>query len=440
MTKAFFALLPLLIVTSAALAAVKPNSLFSEGAVLQQGIKVPVWGTAADGEEVTVEFQGQTVSTTARNGFWMVKLDPLKAGGPFTMKINDLEIKNILVGEVWVCSGQSNMAWPLSRTENAETAIASADDPMLRLFLVPKQAYQKVLPEAWKECTPESAANFSAVGYYFGKHLRETLKVPVGLIDSSVGGTPVEAWTSLNVVKATGIQTPVRRAYLYNSMIAPLLPYGIRGAIWYQGESNAPRAKDYRTLFPTMIKNWRDAWGLGDFPFLFVQIAPYARNLPEGTWAFLREAQLLTALNVPNTAMAVITDLGEEKEIHPQKKEPVGGRLALAARVIAYGEKIIYSGPIYKSMEIQGDKIVLSFDHVGGGLVAKDGPLMGFTISGADGNFIQAKAEIAGDKVVVSSPEVKNPKAVRYGWTNWMVVNLFNKEGLPASPFRTDSD
>lgn len=432
-------------------AAVKPHALFSDNAVLQQGMKVPIWGTADDGEKVTVKFQDQAVSTTAKRGRWILWLSPLKAGGPFTMRINTIELHNILVGEVWVCSGQSNMEMPLSQSANAEKTIADSKDSSLRLLTVPIAVTRpKELAVSWEECAPKAAPDFSAVGYYFGRDLRKSLKVPVGLINSSVGGTYAEAWTSRRTLKAdpafktildNPLPAPNRPSCLYNGMIAPLLPYAIRGAIWYQGESNAGQAYLYRTLFPAMIRDWRENWGQGDFPFLFLQIAPFGKIESEpvdSMWAELREAQLLTSQNVPNTAMAVITDFGSETDIHPQQKEPVGVRLAMAARAVAYGEHIVYSGPVYKSMKIENERAVLSFDHVGGGLTAKDGELKGFTIAGQDGKFFNAQAEIRGNKVAVWNPKVERPVAVRYGWSDCPVVNLFNKGGLPASPFRTD--
>lgn len=435
-----------LIALSAASAAVKPNPLFSDGAVLQQGMRLPVFGTATD-EKVTVEFQGQKVTAVVSGGYWILHLKPLKPGGPFTMKINDLELRNILVGEVWICSGQSNMGFQVSQCENADAAIASSRDTKLRLLSVPKTDKIGEFAVSWKECGPDTVGTFTGVGYFFGRDLRKDLKVPVGLIDSSVGGTPAEAWVSRDMLKAnfpymlakepprTGKGRP---AALYNAMIAPLQPYGIRGAIWYQGEANAGRAYEYRSLFPALIGNWRQAWHQGEFPFYFVQLAPFAASA-EGTWPELREAQLLTARTVPNTAMAVITDIGTEKNIHPPKKEPVGHRLALAARALIFGERIEYSGPIYKKMDVEADKVLIAFDHVDGGLVSSQKQLPGFTICGADEKFVPAKAEIRRDTgIVVWSPNVPNPVAVRYGWSNWMVVDLFNKAGLPASPFRTD--
>lgn len=486
----------ILTATSPALRAeVKLNSLFSDGVVLQRGVAVPVWGTAKDGEKVTVTFQDQTVVTTARNGRWLVRLNRLKAGGPFTLSVtgdNMVVINNVLVGEVWLCSGQSNMAFELSRAANAEEAIAAATDPELRLFTVPRSAVdtpQTDAPGTWQESTPETARSFSAVGYFFGRDLHRALRVPVGLIDSSVGGTPAEAWTSRAALerepelkplldryaetiktydpvaaaarhqqavarhkqavakaRAEGKKAPAaprapgdprtaarRPSCLYNGMIAPLQPFAIAGAIWYQGEANAGRAVEYRTLFPAMIRNWREAWGQGNFPFLFVQIAPYRGMTPE-----IREAQLWSWQTVPRTAMAVITDVGDETDIHPTRKEPVGSRLALAARAIAYGEKLEYSGPVYRSMKIKSGKAILSFKHTGSGLVAKDGALKGFTIAGTDGNFTPATARIEGNKVIVESAWVPVPRAVRYGWAATPDVNLFNQEGLPATPFRTD--
>lgn len=487
---------------------VKPNPLFSEGAVLQRGLPVPVWGTADEGEAVTVKIQDQAATATAdKDGKWMVKLAELKVGGPYTLTIagkNTVEVPDVLVGDVWVCSGQSNMEWNLARTVDATEAIEKSADPKLRLFTVQKAtstspvAEVKVDPRAkqgvWLESKPENVPGFSAVAYYFGRDLRKALDVPVGLIHTSWGGTPAEAWTSREFLESEPILERVITDYnkvlenfsaaeakfkeaqekyraevaaakeagkpepgaprapvsprnqnqptvLYNAMIAPLLPYAIKGAIWYQGESNAGRAFHYRTLMPTLIKSWRTAWNQGDFPFFMVQLAPFMKKTDkpgDSAWAELREAQLFTTHALPATGMAVITDVGEEDDIHPRKKEPVGARLALAARMIAYGEPIVGSGPEYESMKIEGDRAILRFKHVGQGLVAKDGPLTGFAIAGEDHRFVNAEAEIVGDTVVVRSDKVSRPVAVRYGWANFPVVNLWNKDGLPATPFRTD--
>lgn len=439
-------------------AEVKPNVLFSDGAVLQRGQNIPVWGTAKEGEKVTVELAGQTATTTAKGGKWKLELKPLEAGGPFSMKIsgdNEVTVNNLLVGEVWVASGQSNMEWTLNQAFQPEVEKPKANFPEIRMITAKKAASLQPLDQiegSWQVCSPETVGNFSAVAYYFARDLHAKLGVPVGIISTSWGGTPAQAWTSAegfegqpelkgyaDQLKAAAEKPPENGpgphfpSALYNAMIAPVVPYGMKGVIWYQGESNAGQSKQYQTLFPAMIADWRTKWKLGDFPFLFVQIAPFNGQPPE-----IREAQFLTLAKSKNTAMAVITDYGDAKDIHPKQKEPVGNRLSLAARALAYGEKIVYSGPLYKEMKVAGSEVAISFDHTGGGLVAKDGDLKGFTIAGADGKFVPAKAVIKGDAVVVSAEGVIDPKAVRYGWINVPDVNLFNKDGLPASPFRTD--
>ncbi len=436
-------------------AEVKPNVLFTDGAVLQRGQNVPVWGTANDGEKVTVEIAGQTATTTAQGGKWKLELKPLKAGGPFSMKIsgdNEVTVNNLLVGEVWVASGQSNMAWTINQFFQLEAEKPKANFPQIRMFTVNNVTSLTPLDEVqgkWQESSTETVGDFSAVAFFFARDLQAKLGVPVGIISSSWGGTPAQAWTSAegfegqpelkdyaDQLKAAVIPENGPHhlpAALYNAMIAPVIPYGMKGVIWYQGESNAGQSKQYQTLFPAMIADWRAKWKLGDFPFLYVQIAPFEGQPPE-----IREAQFLTLAKSKNTAMTVTTDCGDANDIHPKQKEPVGHRLSLAARALAYGEKIEYSGPLYQEMKAAGGKAWISFSHVGGGLVAKDGELKGFTIAGANRKFVPAKAVIEGDKVVVSAEGVANPKAVRYGWKNVPDVNLFNKEGLPASPFRTD--
>jgi sialate O-acetylesterase len=447
-----------LLLTATAHAAVKPNALFSDGAVLQHGMKVPVWGTAKDGEKVTVSFQGQEVSTTAKDGRWRADLAPLKAGGPFEMTItgeNSLKLGNILVGEVWIASGQSNMQWSVKQSDNPEQNIKESANPQIRLITVPRRATaepQNDIDAKWQECGPESVPDFSAVAYFFGRDLQKQLKVPVGLISTNYGGTPAEAWTSHGALAAEPAlksladmpanDKPNSPAGLYNAMIHPLIPYAIKGAVWYQGESNAGRAFEYRTLFPTMIKDWRAQWGEGDFPFLLVQLAPFMKidfEPKDCAWAELRDAQLFSTQSLPSVGMAVITDVGQDIDIHPKWKAPVGARLALAARALAYGEKVPYSGPEYYQQQIDGNRVLLSFKHTDGGLVSQGGgALSGFTIAGEDRKFVNANAEIQGDKVVVWSSAVKNPIGVRFGWANFPLVNLWNGAGLPASPFRTD--
>ena len=480
--------LPLLcsLLAVAARADVTLPAVISDGMVLQQGVRVPVWGAADEGETVTVEFQGQKVSATARGGKWMVSLKPLEPGGPFPLTVsgkNRIEMKNVLVGEVWVASGQSNMAWRVKQSADPEAAIAGATCPLVRFFTVPRSEVAAPAAEVkagWQQCGPETVGDFSAVAYFFGRDLQAARGVPVGLINSSVGGSPAESWMSRAALeanpeygqffelypermeqyhkaqaehaaaaeraKAEGKPAPRAPgkpwmpAGLYNGMIAPLLPFAIKGAIWYQGEANAGRAYQYRALFPAMIRNWRADWGQGDFPFLFVQLAAYgpaATKPEESDWAELREAQLMTLAAVPHTGMAVTTDVGDA-DIHPTRKQPVGARLALAARAVAYGEKVVHSGPVFHEMKVKGDRAELMFKHVGGGLEARGGELKGFTVAGEDRVWREAKAEIQGDRVIISCPGVAKAVAVRYAWARYPVCNLYNKEGLPATPFRTD--
>ncbi|MHB1001127.1 MAG: sialate O-acetylesterase [Armatimonadota bacterium] len=449
------------VTSSGVMANVNVNGLFSDNAVLQQGMSVPVWGSARDGERVTVEFQDQRVHTTAHDGKWMVRLRPLKPGGPFVMRItgdNAIELRNVMVGEVWLCSGQSNMIWTLGMSSNASRDVPEADAPMLRLFQVPPVTLDQPsdkLESNWRACTPDTARDFSAVAYFFGRELRRAKGVPIGLINASGAATMIQAFMPREVLDANPDFQPVfqltfppelqrlRPCGAYNGMVHPLEPYAVRGTIWYQGEANTHESALYRTLFPSMIKAWRSAWGQGDFPFLFVQLPPFESQeqiaFPrENEWAEMREAQLFVSKTVPNTAMVVTTDVGERHNIHPTNKEPVGRRLAMTALVKVYGDKGVGSGPVYRSMVVKNSRAVLSFDSTGAGLEARGGELTGFTIAGDDMKFVPAHASIQGERVVVSNPEVPHPTAVRYGWSNYPEVNLFNKDGFPASPFRTD--
>jgi len=494
----------LLVSAGAAWADIKLPAVISDNMVLQSNKKVSIWGWAEPGEEVMVGVSWHSMRwavTADKDGKWKFKMNSPKTGGPYEMTIsgkNTIKVKNILVGEVWVCSGQSNMQMSVQASANAKQEISAANYPNIRLFTVTRKVAtepQSDCAGSWTLCSPQTIPGFSAVAYYFGRELHKKLDVPIGLIHTSWGGTPAEAWTRREALekeadaapileryddavakypqakkeyeqkliewkkaaekaKTEGVRTPRRPgapfgpghyhspAGLYNAMIAPLIPYGIGGAIWYQGESNASRAYQYRKLFPAMIKNWRNDWGQGDFPFLFVQLANFMAIDPEpadSMWAELREAQLMT-LALPNTGMAVIIDIGEADNIHPKNKQDVGKRLALWALARSYGKKLVYSGPIYKSMKIKGNEIILYFDHVGGGLIAaSDEPLKGFAIAGADRKFVWADAKINGDNIVVSSGEVSAPVAVRYAWADNPVCNLYNEEGLPASPFRTDN-
>jgi sialate O-acetylesterase len=654
-------LLFILVICSAALLApqakgeVRVPSIIGDNMIVQQGLKARVWGTAQPGERVTVTFAGRTErAITDAQSHWQIFVGPLKAGGPFVLTIagsNTLTFKNVLVGDVWICSGQSNMEWPLVNATGGAEAIAHANYPEIHLFTVQKGTAASPLDDVnghWVLATPEEVGQFSAVGYFFGRELYEHLKIPLGLIHTSWGGTPAEAWTShealaanadlkpildryqmnleslpqrrenyehavadwerknlyedpgnkgealgfadpalvptdwkemkvpqffetaglvidgavwfrkevdvpsawsgkdlaLNLtaiddfdvtyfngtrIGATGNETPnsylVPRRYtvpgslvhigrnviavrvfdrageggfggagvmslapvganeteaislagpwiykvevsfepktpdygsrpelpgptnqnspsvLYNAMIAPLRPYAIRGAIWYQGESNAGRANQYRSLFPTMIRDWRAAWGEGDFPFYFVQLANWhaARSEPgESEWAELREAQMMT-LGVPRTGMAVIIDIGDPNDIHPRNKLDVGKRLAAWALAETYHQKIEPSGPLYDFFSVEDDKIRIQFKHVDGGLKTSDGgPPKGFSIAGADHKFVSANASVKGNAVIVWSKDVARPVAVRYAWADNPACNLYNAAGLPASPFRTD--
>ena len=494
---------------------IKLHGLFTDNMVLQRGQPVPVWGTASDGEPVTVEFRGEKVSTRAKGGVWTVKLSKLNAGGPDEFKVTGnkvITLTNVLVGEVWIASGQSNMEWPMRAAFEPWDEIANAYNSKLRLYTVPKLKANEPVKDvnaAWQTLSSNSIGGFSAVAYYFGKALQKSLDVPVGVIHSSWGGSPAEVWMREQVLADNpGYKRDILEAYpgqlkqyeaavaqfeqeqaeakrdgkpfnkwrpwpawkpaeLYNGMIAPLIPYAIKGAIWYQGESNAERAHQYRTLFADMVRNWRKDWGQGEFPFLQVQLAPFKaikKEPAESSWAELREAQVLATRTLKNCGIAVITDVGDEKDIHPKWKQPAGERLALAARAIAYDEDLVYSGPTYRSMKVKGDKAILSFDHVGEGISARPVPnandteanltfsvskgtlsatLTGFAIAAEDRKFVWANARIEGEKVVVSSPQVPKPVAVRYGWADFPVVNLWCVGGLgsyvlPASPFRTD--
>jgi sialate O-acetylesterase len=470
-------------------AAVKLPAVISNDMVLQRGQPVPIWGWADKGEEVTVSFAGQTLTTKANDeGRWKVVLDKLEVTKPagtivkesaeghdVTMQWrlpalemivkgssgNTITLKNILVGEVWVCSGQSNMQLSVNVCKDAQREIAAAKYPLIRLFTVVQKKAGEPQTDCvgnWTPCDPASVANFSAAAYFFGRQLYKELNVPIGLIHTSWGGTPAEFWTSRKVLEANPALKSLAQgesSCLYNGMIAPLIPYAIRGAIWYQGEANVCGAYQYRTLFPAMIANWRADWGQGDFPFGFVQIAPFSY---EDAWkanpvccAELWEAQSMTLKSSPNTGMVVTVDIADAEKIHPKNgdlsgihptnKQDVGRRLALWAMAKVYGKKdLVYSGPIYKSMAVEGNAIRLRFDHVGGGLIASDGkPLVDFIIAGEDQKFLPATATIDGDSIVVHANQVAQPVAVRFAWREDATPNLANKEGLPASPFRTDT-
>ena len=506
---------------SAASAAVRMPAIFSDDMVLQSGMPVPVWGWADNGEKVTVKFAGQEKSATAgADGKWMLKLDALKAAdAPAEMIVTDgsgnaRTIKNVLVGEVWLGSGQSNMEFGVGGALEADKVAQEAQYPAIRMFTVERKPCGEARDDVfgrWQVCKPETVKGFSAALYFFGRRIHKELGVPVGLIHSSWGGTCIEPWTprcgfemvpSLqNYVKtiddapvqyrkqvgetitqieawlpkakeAIAKNAPIPAAPqmpqhpldssggtsgLYNGMIHGLIPYAMRGATWYQGESNGGEAKSYYDKMVALIGGWRKLWGEGDFPFYYVQLATFMapNQNPEGGdgWARVKEAQTFS-LSIPHTGMAVLTDIGDGPDIHPKNKQDVGDRLALWALAKDYGKKdLVFSGPLYKSFKVDGAKIVLAFDYVGGGLMVgkkeglaptqegKDGALKGFSIKGEDGKWYWADAKIEGQTVVLSSDKVEKPVAARFGFTsNCAHCNLYNKEGLPAVPFRTDTE
>jgi len=549
-----------LALTSTVWADVKLPALISDNMLLQANKPAAIWGSADAGEKVAVSFAGQSLAAVAdAQGRWKVSFKPLAADVHGTLTVtgkNTLTVTNVLVGTVWVCSGQSNMEMGIGMADNAATELPKAKYPKIRLFRVKNAS--KLEPQTdvegkWVECSPETLplqggwGGFSAVAYFFGRDIHLATGLPVGLIETCWGGTPAQSWASLaslqaepelkgyveqyeNLVKnlpevkakyvkdraefqvnykkwedevnkpyqaalkawdkeaarakSEGKPAPAKPSLakaapknigaepdknswtptsLYNGMIVPLVQYAIEGAIWYQGESNAGKAQEYRTLFPVMISDWRKQWAQGDFPFYFCQLAnflPKTDKPDDSQWASLREAQSLT-LRLPNTGQAVLIDIGEQSDIHPRNKQEVGSRLAKIALAKQFGKGGRYTGPVYSAMKVEGDKIRLSFDTVGGELAAKQlparydvktaqnetsplvrnrpgSPLEGFAICGADRKWMWADAVIDGQTVLVSASEVKQPVAVRYGWANNPTCNLYNKEGLPASPFQTD--
>jgi sialate O-acetylesterase len=540
-------LLILLFAPGMARADVKLSAVFGDHMVLQQDRKVPVWGTAAPSERVVVTLGTSSGQATADSaGKWQVNLPAAPTGAaPTTLTVagkNTVKFEDVLVGDVWLCSGQSNMEYALGGSHTGREDQPKANDSGIRILRIPRtnrMEPQTDVAAKWEVCTPQTAGGFSAVAYYFARELRQTVNRPIGLIGSYWGGTPVQSWISLSALekapaytnyvqnfqrtydnylktkdafpkqveeyqaarkiweaevkpnfdsamkdwsaaaataKAAGEPEPKRPqpahpaprepdnplgrpnvpSSLFNGMIAPLIPFALKGVIWYQGESNANNAAsglEYAGLFPRMINDWRERWGEDDLPFLFVQIAGF--HLPpttpsEGSFAWLRESQART-LSLPNTGMASSVDIGNPNDIHPKDKRDVGLRLAQAAKAVAYGQKVVPAGPSYDNMKIEGNKVRVYFKHAGAGVTigvppwTADGKplpqpteLTGFGIAGGDQKFVWAKAVIEGDAVVVWSDEIAAPAAVRYGWADYPVINLYNKEGLPASPFRTD--
>ncbi len=481
-------------------------SIFGNHMVLQREQSNPIWGWADPNEVIKVTIHDQEVETrAASDGAWKATLKPLPVGGPYTMHLrgkNTLVLEDVMVGEVWICSGQSNMQWSVNASNDPDLEKLSAHYPDIRLVTVPRvgtQEPQSDFEGQWQRCSPDTVGSFSAVGYFFGRQLNQTLNVPIGLINNAWGGSAAEAWVrrdlleadvryqpllerwaktesdqtllkamsdyeqametwKLDALKARGMGEDIPRrpnrpnnaltgnhrpGNIYNGVLRPTIGYGIRGVIWYQGESNAGRAYQYRELFPLMIQNWRDVWGQGDFPFYWVQLADFRleKDQPsDSDWAELREAQTMTRKRLPNTGEAVIIELGEAKDIHPKNKEDVGKRLARWALAREYGFDLVHRSPIYASMNRQGSKIVLDIEHIGGGLDLFDVQTpLGFTIAGADQVFQHAQAKILNERQIeVWSESVDQPVAVRYAWADNPVCNVQNKEGLPLTPFRTD--
>ncbi len=502
-------------------AKVEVTSLFTDNMVLQQGKELAFWGTASPGEQVSVSIMGKiTKSAADQNGSWKVKFPKLKASStPMDIIIqgqNTITIKNVLVGEVWLCSGQSNMDMTVAKEDrywcgvnNEAEEVAAANYPNVRVFDVDFAPSMEIKANArgkWEICSPKTVGHLSAAAYFFAREITNRYKVPVGLITTAFGASTAEAWVSQSALekypnirflldnyskkleafyadsavtiakfrddikkfrgdmaafRASGgdvnakmpkapknpdIRSDQHNPYvLYNGMVAPLIPYTIKGALWYQGESNYPSCDQYDQIMEALIADWRERWGQGNFPFIYVQLANYQDviTLPvkDDPMVSVRNGQLKN-LSVANTAMAVAIDNADPSDygnVHPKNKQEIGRRLAAAARAIAYKEKIEYMGPIFKGMKVDGNKIALTFSHTGSGLKANGDVLKGFAISGADKNWVHGEAKIVGNKVVVSSPEIQKPMYIRYAWARNPICNLYNNEGFPASPFRTDN-
>ncbi|MBC7827998.1 MAG: sialate O-acetylesterase [Chitinophagaceae bacterium] len=489
-------------------------SPFGDHMVLQRNIKIPVWGIADAGENITIVFNNQTVKTiTDKDGNWKINLAKLPAGGPYKMTVtgkNTITISDVYVGEVWICSGQSNMDMTVAKEDrywcgviNEAEEVAAANYPTIRVFDVdftPNENLQNKVTGKWEIVSPQTVGHLSAAAYFFARDIQKRLKIPIGLITTAYGASTAEAWIRKEALQQNAtvnylvdsFQARLNRYYadieapqkyeaalakfreeaakaraegktpgrgprnpnpavdqhnpyvLWNGMVAPLVPYGIRGALWYQGESNGPTATIYKDIMEILISDWRKQWGMGNFPFIYVQLANHQKAVTEPVkndpMVTVRDAQLQN-LSIPNTAMVVAidnADPGDPGNIHPKNKQEIGRRLALAALGLVYGEKIVYSGPVFEKMTVEGNKIRLHFKNAGNGLEVKGDTLYGFAIAGPDKNFTWADARIDGNSVVIYSATISNPVAVRYGWAKNSSANLFNKAGLPASPFKTD--
>ncbi|HZZ42617.1 MAG TPA: sialate O-acetylesterase [Tepidisphaeraceae bacterium] len=460
---------------AAAHAGVKLPKIFGDHMVLQRGMNAPLWGWADPGEKITVSLPGSSQNTVADlSGHWRITIPPMQPPAPVSIVVtgkNSITINDVLFGEVWICSGQSNMQFALSHASNARHALATADHPTLRLFVAEREFNDQPQDDLndghWEISSPKTAHDFSAVGYFFGAELLDALNTPIGLIEADWGGTRAEAWIPRKIFDQlplpyepqwteamihprppgvttgpAGLELEQAPARLYNSMIHPLARYAIRGVIWYQGESNAPYPAQYADVMTALIKSWRTAWNQGDFPFLIVQLANYdvthaiEIQAPElgGGWPRIRAAQAKLASDLPNVGLAVTIDIGNPKDIHPRNKTEVGRRLALAARKLAYGQSIESAGPTFRSLQIDGPNVTVSFDHADG-LKSKGDPLQGFEIAGPDNQFSPGIATILGNQVIVTSNTIKSPLSIRYGWSDNPTCTLYNSSNLPAVPF-----
>ncbi|MEM7477384.1 MAG: sialate O-acetylesterase [Planctomycetota bacterium] len=484
-----FGFLVALAISNLAHAEVRVPNIFGDHMVLQQKQENKIWGKDAPNQAIAITFNNVTTKTSAdANGDWTAMLPASDAGGPYTISIagsSKIEINDVLVGEVWICSGQSNMEWRVNNSNDVDMEKVGANFPEIRMINYPNTGSQTPIwtheGSNWMVCGPDTVGDFSAVGYFFGRQLYQSIGVPIGLVNDAWGGSAADAWINRDLLDADEAYKPTldrwvgmekrfeeltskselsegekkqlgglrrqmggnaRPSNIYNGVLKSHLGYGIKGAIWYQGESNAGRAYQYRHIFPMMIQNWRDEWGQGEFPFYWVQLADFRDEVAEpeeSAWAELREAQTMS-MKLPNSGQAVIIDVGEGKDIHPRNKVVVGQRLARWALAKQYGFDIAYQSPTYTGMEKSGSKIVLSFSHVDGGWRPFDiREPIGFAIAGEDKKFVWAKAKVGkGNTIEVWSDEVPNPVAVRYAWANNPVCNMFDNMNLPLTPFRTD--
>lgn len=457
------------------MAEVKLAPPFQDGAVLQRDKPCSIWGLADPGEAIEVAFKGQIKQTTAdEEGKWKIQLDPLSASAePAEMIVsgkNRIVLHDIVVGEVWFCSGQSNMAYSVSQSKNPAEEIAAGNYPLIREFKVERDVAETPVEDAkgkWEAATPQTVGEFTAVGYYFARDIFQELNVPVGLINASWGGAYIESWlTPAGLEKDDAGRRAAKRwqdisakeppspdgeprvlsvklkkevaGGMFNRMVHPFRHYALRGILWYQGEANTPRARGYQGLFHSLITRWRESFGQGDIPFYWVQLPNFQNSGPDNTERAVLRAAQHSALVLPATGQAVTIDVGEIADNHPKNKQDVGKRLALLAMANAYGLKKPYSGPQVTKVEREGASLRLFFSHAEGGLVGKSQPLTDFQIAGQDGKFQSANAVIDGETLIVEAPNVPEPVVVRYAWRNAPEASLFNQSGLPAAPFRTD--